>query len=53
MWQGESDSVCNDVCEDIDFDAGDEYYSDVLSHDQVLQLQNESDDESEIEGVFL
>ena len=51
LWQDESDSVSDDDSEDIDIDTGDEYYSDALRNEQVLQLLEESDDESANEGV--
>ena len=33
LWQDECDSGSDDDSEDIDIDTSDEYYSDVLSHD--------------------
>ena len=53
LWQDESDSVSDDDSEDIDTDASDEYYSDALSHEQVLQLLEESDDESDFEDFWV
>ena len=53
LCQVESASVSDDDCEHIDTDAGDEYYNDALSHEQVLQvlqLLEESDDEFNFEG---
>ena len=44
LWQDEYDY------ENIDSDAGDEYYSHTLSHEQVLQLPEESHIKSDFEG---
>ena len=50
FWQDELDSVSDDDSEDIDIDAGDEYYRGALSHEQVLQLLEKPDDKSDFES---
>ena len=53
LWWDESDSVSDDVSEDIEIDTGDEYYSDALSHGQGLQILEELECQSNLEAFWV
>ena len=53
LSQCESGWVSEDDSQDIEIDAGDEYYSDALSYQHILKLTEKSDDESDFEGFWV